>query len=349
MNHNSPCSGQLLLTAAIGEGEQALSAFQAWKEVRPHQLDSHLLPLVYHNLRKQGFPEQARPLAKHYCHNLVRNAALRTASIELLQQLESFGFKVMVLKGVVWAEDYYRNWSLRWSRDIDLLAPPGKFDFVLQALREAGYSVGGEHFHARHLYDGKGFCLDLHRFALHECQSEELNDAIWSCKEPFQLGEAAAYKPAATDMFFHQLIHGTREPLSLRWLVDLKMLLEEKSIDWDRMVELARISRLPLSVLNGLQLLESSDLVQLPSTLPARLDEIRLGYVDTLYQKWREGECNPRTWEWLDRYRAIRLKRASLSAELCRRWELESKWQLPAEVPRRLARLLVPMRDVGPD
>jgi hypothetical protein len=105
---------ELLLKAALFEGQAALRAWNRWKSMttslRPRLSWRQLMPLVYRNLTGQGLREELpadfkRSYLATWANNMYRFEALE----KTLELLHGLGIQTLVLKGAALAPVYYKD------------------------------------------------------------------------------------------------------------------------------------------------------------------------------------------------------------------------------------------------
>jgi hypothetical protein len=166
-------------------------------------------------------------------------------SLRFLSELfAEAGLEPLFFKGAVVGR-HYSEAHLRPSGDIDICAPPGRYDELRNLLRRCSNSLlsspgiglsqeTGEFF--VNCGPGEGLCqVDLHssldRFALPSLEAVFLRSKL------INFGETSIRVPAAEDhlrlVAIHALSHGAWRPV---WLCDISAMLEDlpQDFDWDR-------------------------------------------------------------------------------------------------------------------
>ena len=201
---------RLLLAAALGDGERARTAFEAWRaRVVLDDVDgeSHrLLPLLARNLVRLRVDDGGR-LAGLYRRNFAANALAMRAAAEVIAALEADGIRTMVLKGGALALLHYRDSGARVRGDVDVLVEPGRARAASAVLARLGYAPirASDAFDAAHLgrvhssgmRDGRGREIDLHWYAASEARRPGDDDRIWQGSIPLALDGVATRAPCA--------------------------------------------------------------------------------------------------------------------------------------------------------
>src|ERR1043166_1109772 len=110
---------ELLLKACLLEGAAAREAFRAWEgslDDEPIDLYSlKLVPLLYRKLAADGI-ESSRLLQFEaiYRVNHLRNLQLFGSVGPVLQKLSDARVTILILKGAILTEDYYKDRGVRY-------------------------------------------------------------------------------------------------------------------------------------------------------------------------------------------------------------------------------------------
>jgi hypothetical protein len=120
----------LLLRAALGDGDEAQVAWEAWRAATDFdRLDGgsyRLLPLLYRNLERLGVGEEGTDLGRLrgiYRRTWYKNRIAIAHLAGLIGHLDAAGIPTMVLKGAALTTLYYRDHGGRAMEDCDLLVP----------------------------------------------------------------------------------------------------------------------------------------------------------------------------------------------------------------------------------
>lgn len=289
---------QLLLDAALLDGEKAIAAFRAWRGGIDLEAEFpgswlRLLPAVYDNLKSLGFsdPLMGR-LRGVYRRAWYENHVLFHRVAPLTQALHSRGIDVLVLKGAALVTDYYGNHALRPMSDLDLWVPQRALPDTLAVLREAGWRFGvdptADHirFHrAVQCFGPDGGELDLHWHVFWERSRHSFNAFLWERTEPINFQGVPLRQLDASMLLLHTVTHGVRWNVEtpVRWIADAVMILRRRGhdLDWNCIIDVARQARMAFRLHLGLSYLAAryggvpqSVLDRLDGTRPTLLERI---------------------------------------------------------------------------
>lgn len=263
-------SQELLLKAAVLEGQEALAAWAEWKS--GHDLiETHLdhgsfrlLPLVYRNLLAQGADEPLMPRLKGiYRYWWCSNQRLFFRAAEVVQTLEDVGIQTLLLKGTALSIQFYRDTGVRPMGDIDLVVPYADAESAVAHLSRRGWTtvrprVGDliRYQHCVGMENKTGERLDLHWHVLRECVDRDTDHSFWRRAVPVRVLHAGSRALGPTDALLHTIVHGMRwnEEPTVRWIADAMAVLHgaQSEIDWKMLRDEARERQMLLRVLRGL-------------------------------------------------------------------------------------------------
>jgi hypothetical protein len=296
---------ELLLRAALLEGEEAIKAWAEWRaaaDINEVDFSSfRILPLLHENLSAHGVEDELMGLLKGVRRRFwYKNRLLFHRTAEFLRAMHEAGVRTVLLKGTALSTRYYGDAGLREMGDADVLVP---FDEAAAALRLAfargwkphhyrSRAVPRSFFHARHAIDlghPDGYNLDLHWHVLHECTAADADASFWrgAVAAEFEGVPTCVLSPA--DQLLHTCVHGMTwaEAAELRWVADAMTILKKTpGLDWARLVAETRARALTLAMRETLgYLAETLDapvppevlrqLAETPVTRSERLDYAR--------------------------------------------------------------------------
>jgi GNAT superfamily N-acetyltransferase len=291
---------ELLLDAALAEGEAGLAAWSQWKARTPfHEeyLDLasfRLLPLVYRNLAaRHSEDEYLTTLKGVYLQAWTKNQLLFRQLETVLPAFSKAGIPTLLLKGAALAETHYRDRGARPMADLDVAVPLDQARRAVTLLIDSGWRVGTTSslefdLRFRHGCPFKNGAaeIDLHWHVLTETCRGDFDAALWAEARPTRVGGSTTAVLSPTDTLFHVVVHGTRwNPVPpLRWVADGITVLRSSAgeIDWVRLVELAAEARLAARVELALRYLGERFAAPIPPDALNRLRDTRKGAVERI-------------------------------------------------------------------
>ena len=295
---------ELLLRAALLQGEAALQAWQDWKtQVNLEQeLDMgsyRLMPLLYRNLRTLGVDDPLMgKLRGIYGREWYKNQMLFRAMAEVLRLFHAAGIETIILKGAALTLLYYQDHGLRPMSDFDVLVPTGKRGAAIDVLTQAGWNPilyplgklpdavldvrhawGFENAHRRQ--------FDLHWHVLHWCLYPNADDDFWAGAIPLQIANVPTRALNHTDQLLHICVHGAGwNPVPpLRWVADAMMILHEShsEIEWSHLISQAEQRRLILPLSHAFTYLRDSFGAAIPCQVLTEMNKVRVSNAE---RKW---------------------------------------------------------------
>ena len=247
-----------LLHATLGDDQERVrhESEQFFAELDEHDVPPevrHLLPALFHNLKRHGIhhPYSNRikgMLRHHWCKNqLVIRAA--THALAILQEAK---VPTLLLKGASVSQRYYEDQSLRPTGDVDIAVPEDRYVHAATALTKRSwrffdsreqatllYSEARRVRHAANFANERGLICDLHWGLFHQAPQSDLIRDIWQRAEPIEWLGQPTHQLCPTDQLVHTCLHGARfegHPV-LRWIVDACHILRKDSeqINWNQM------------------------------------------------------------------------------------------------------------------
>jgi len=249
---------EMLLKAALLEGEQAIRAWQKWRaNLDTDRLDTaslQILPLLYNNLRNHHIEDPAMKIFKGFYRAFwYKNRLLFHSMADTLQSFHESGIRTMLLKGAALTLHYYKDYGLRSMGDFDVLVPTQQASKAASVLQKLDYKpikssihefnrMDYNTIHAYHFINGNGDTVDLHWHVLHKCLREQSDDDFWNSAIPIKIGNIATHVLNPSDQLLHICMHSfTSKNFTLnrlRWLADVMIILKtrQSEIDWNRML-----------------------------------------------------------------------------------------------------------------
>lgn len=140
---------------------------RALDELAPHKV----FPLLSHRLREHELlgavpAEGLAVLQEMHDEVRTRNALLMLTLARILRLTAARGESVLLLKGILFADSYYPDFSTRPMSDIDVLAVRGRDTVLFTLLQEAGFRPSLHHTvqdHSITFMNREGVFCDAHR------------------------------------------------------------------------------------------------------------------------------------------------------------------------------------------
>lgn len=254
---------QLLLTAALEDGEAARAAWLAWQAggdfAAADRCSRRLQPLLYKNLLRQGVaPEMLIPLRDHYFSTLYRNKAHLRRLRLLLAWFAREDIPTLVLKGAALIFQVYGDPGLRPMADLDILVPHPHAARASALLVEAGWTAlplparvraEPQSVTAVEWHGADGGQLDLHFSPFAESLGWDAISVLWAASVPCDASGIGTRTLCGADQLLHLLAHGAevRPAPAIRWVADaMGLLRSDIAIDWERFAAMAARLRLQL-------------------------------------------------------------------------------------------------------
>jgi hypothetical protein len=272
---------ELLLRAALEDGDAALDAWGSWRRVmRLEDADpgcTHLLPLVYRNLHELAADDSdTGTLSGVYRLAWTRNQLLFSGASDAVRSLSAAGIPTILLKGAPMSLLDYRDLGVRPMMDVDLLVHPQQAEQAFATLQQAGWTPETTRIkrlvsmrHAGSLHGADTRSIDLHWYSL---MLSAPDDDFWEGAEPLALNgvDTLALQPA--DQLLHVCVHGAfRSPLPTRWVADAITLIRSRPPDWERLVERAASRRVSTHLCEALRYIRATFDAPVPGEAVDRL------------------------------------------------------------------------------
>lgn len=353
---------ELLLRAAVGRGESATAAWEAWLRAndlaRLEPAELRLLPAAYRNLREQGLDESRIPaIARQMTRTAwVRTRLLVREAAAAADLLERNGIAAMLLKGAALVAAGDLEAGLRPMSDFDLLVHPADAIRAAAILESAGWrsersltTARVRHLHASSWKKGDSVC-DLHWRVAWETNDEADDERFWRAAEIVETDGLRVRVPSLAHQLLHTIVHGTRrvDKTTVRWLPDsMAVLRSRRTLDWDAFRAETKARRLEFPVGEALAYLAELSGADIPQPL---IDELRARRATRaerrIYMPRRDdAEVSAFAFPVAVYYRSMRQARGGVLARvlwlprtLQHTWNLRRLHHVPIEIVRRITR-----------
>ena len=275
---------ELLLRAALLEGDEAMQAWLDWRSGVEFDLlgrpSRRLLPLLYRNLRSLGVQDPLMSkLKRAYQSTWYRNQIRFRDMGKVLSSFHEVGIQTMVLKGVALALLHYEDPGLRPMGDGDVLVLTEQAPEAVELLASLGWRPRANEslllttrdfkvlLHAANFSRPDSAGIDLHWHVLDECGDDQADADFWHHAVPVEVGGVKSSALSPTDQLLHLCVHGVAHNGAPRWVADAMVLLKkwQAEIDWDRLLSQARRRRLTLVLREALLYLRDRYKAEVPS------------------------------------------------------------------------------------
>jgi hypothetical protein len=313
-------SQELLLQAAVLEGDAALGAWRAWQavdSVTETDPDSRrLFPLLCRNLLAAGADDELIEVLKGtYRRQWLENQLKMQDAARALRVLGDEGIETMVLKGAALAPSYYQDLGVRPMEDVDVLVRPEQASAAAEALLNAGWAHELQTdldlvlvaTHGTGFEDGTRGQIDLHWYAM---WSPAIEDDFWSAAEPLDVGGVTTLAQCPADQLLQVCVHGSwSDSHYLRWVPDaLAVIRSSPELDWSRLLDRACSRAVTLPLRETLRYLHDCFDAGIPTFVLESLARHRAGVFERAANRaWHAPPTRLRhTWLMLERYRRQR-------------------------------------------
>ena len=283
------------------ELREMVAGFSDWDSFLRLTLKNRVFLTVCKNLTRLGDAMDQRTLSllRARCErSRLNEMKLMAELIRISGRFDREGIRVISLKGPALGLTVYGDLSLRTSKDLDLLVPPGDLDAAEQALRRMGYrrirSIAAltprqrryllKSQHHFNYVSGAGVEVELHWK-----YDESFNvrfDEVWANRKPVTAFGARVMTLGDEDCFLFLMLHGSRHGWRrLRWLLDVYEIARKNALDWAAIRAAAQARGMTymleqtfclLRMLFGLELPKGMDDLPIDRPDTARLVELAL-------------------------------------------------------------------------
>lgn len=264
---------ELLLRAALAP-EAFSDCWEQWqRHANVHGCDSEsarLLPLVYGQRAVlfdgpdgSGWMEVA---ADAYRRTWARNELIMRSARDAGALLVGAGIDVMPVKGLALLDRFYGDRGLRPMLDADVLVPRQQFLDAVRLLQAVGWELteplppDGLASRGVGMADQSGRQLDLHRNLFLTPLEDRDEDRRWERSVASDLLGVPVRAADASDLLLHVIDHGTHRfgaGRSARWVADTVVLVRSGELDWELLVEVAKLEGLAAATVGALEYVQS--------------------------------------------------------------------------------------------
>ena len=305
---------ELLLKAALWNQEEALQAWDSWvAHNNMGKAGNRLYPLgalVYHNLKdkiREPYTDKLKGIGRFIW---FKNQLLFSKIKPILKAIEKEKIPILLLKGATLALGYYENIGLRTMEDIDIFVPRQEAMRVMGIVEKCGWKrfniwrlFGEELIRKRHsvgFSNGKGQAMDLHWEGLWCSYKSNVDDWLWQAAQDFIFEGVPVKILTPSDQFFHVCIHGAQRQAwinsqDIKWIPDAMRIIKGSSLDWDRVIELCRDSRVTLQMKEAVNYLYFYLKAPIPAQVLEKFDGVALTRMERMhYHLMVNSEARPK-------------------------------------------------------
>lgn len=309
----------LALIAALADGELAQNAFQLWRDqLNWNDLPAtvrRVLPLLHHNMSRLNVTDPMLERIKGVRRYMwAKNLWLVSLAKLVHRELSRSGINAAALKGTSLVSCGLVDRTVRPMEDVDIVVQPDRLQVAIDALTSIGFrplfiepDVVIHEIVPDYRWSGWAFIndsnqqVDLHWSAFK--RRPDSDAAAWSHSRlvNFEGVDIRVFDPA--DQVLQTCLHGAQDTDNgtIRWILDVVLILRRAQIDWDYIVERAAAHRASAILKNSLQVVNTVDRGRIPDRV-----------IDAL-------QCN-QTWDQAAELHAVRVPSGSWKAGLATRF-----------------------------
>lgn len=265
----------LLVRAALLDGEEARAAWLAWREVADLDVapwnEVRMLGVIAARIAALEPEAEIRPRVAGYRRKIwTLNQVRLRAAYPLVARLAEAGIPLMLVKGSARITVDPRVAHERFVGDLDMLVPHDRQAEAEAILEAEGFSLDhvpwqrGLHvtgpIAAHHAWSFRKAQaeIDLHNFAIPLNRLQGDDDRLWADSRPVNWRGLKLTVPSREHALILAVAHGIRsadgDPLA-DWAVDACRILDAEPLDWEIVVEEARGRLLQAILHSGLHYL----------------------------------------------------------------------------------------------
>ncbi len=299
---------ELLLKAALMDGEPAAEAWKVWRKRVDFELDVdrgslRLLPLAYQNVKRLGIEDTILNRLKGiYRRAWSENQRIVYECGNVLRLFRDAGIDTIVLKGIPLTIRVYENYAIRPMADMDILVPYSRTAEAVELLKKKNFILENENRLSHNLEYSRsiGFVdekkeieVDLHWRAISQAKSLSLDHLHWKDALPLEINGLQTKSLCPTDELLLTIAHGMRrnpEP-PIRWVADAVMLMrkEDSKIDWKRLLDLSIQYREFLKMKKAFEYLQNVFDIGVPELFIDQIKHLQPTYAEKIIYSHEEA------------------------------------------------------------
>lgn len=354
MNFNLNQELQLLLQAALLQGEAAINSWQKWRtlvNIDDVDQDSYrLLPLLYRNLSAHNVTDSYIGRLKGiYRRTWVENQVWFQQIRSILGSFQEADIKIMLLKDPALNLHYYQDYGLRYINHLDFLINSKDVLNAIKLLQELGWTpkekipnptIPFSHYIGFENESKQYLSLRWHLFA--DGFNENAETEFWQRAILTQVNDFPVYLLSATDQLFYTCVFGGLTNLisPISRLTDAAIIIQSypSEIDQDRLLTLAEKYRFILQLKSRIIKLQEILNLPLSSSILPELKKLSISkFEDHEYQvitSQKNTALNRLKMRYFQYSRIVNTDNFNLFnffSYLQYIWGLENLWQVPIQ------------------
>jgi hypothetical protein len=216
--------------------------------------NNSLSPWFYSKLRQSpdcGLnPEIMAELEQSYRESVFHALRRQASLVEILKAFNSRGIPVAALKGVYLGAEVYKAPALRPMADIDLLVKETQFDEARLELNSLGYTTTSGADWESEIFGLPATCVksepfvqyvDLHRRIRAMDYYVFESRALWADAIRREIFDREIFYLSPEMNFIHMAVHTLNHRDLLRDWLDLALFSRTVALDWNKLMELAKV------------------------------------------------------------------------------------------------------------
>jgi len=254
----------LMLASAGGDIIKTQNLLQQpinWDWLLQLAVHHRVYPLVYKTLSQLNYPtipQHVLDLLQQKCwQNAILAINMTQETIRVAKCFESNSILAIVLKGAPLAWRLYGDITIRPSSDIDILVPFEELEKAISVLETEGYTrntnmtsrqlqiylrmAKKNNHHLAYRHSNTNIYLELHWKLGHG--SHLLSIPIKSSIKIIEVDGSPLLVLSDEEWLLYLMLHGASHGwFRMRWLVDITEFIQQRSLNWDKLLHLATAS-----------------------------------------------------------------------------------------------------------
>ncbi len=285
----------LLCVFAAADPRRPLPRLKAdWDQVFRGIARNGLVGPSFDYLNRQAETDYPPPEFQQRIQQAHRTLTIRLAQLyknigRVITGLANHGINFLIVKGPALAYTVYRDPSLRFFNDLDLLVRERDWSAIYHALLDMGFRQSENlpqpppklvpylsAYESKYWHSKTGFLVEVHYEDLYNTGlvSRDI-DGFWKRAIGIEVDGLPVRVPSLEDQLVHECMHAHYHGYTrLNWFSDLALIVRDHAdrLDWERVIETVRLEQLHAGVYYTLYFLDR--LLGVPAPAEA-LDAVR--------------------------------------------------------------------------